>query len=55
VSRENGVGQVVCVELLQCIGYVLCGAWVLRMWYMCILWGAGHCKFQIYSILLASC
>lgn len=33
---ENGVGRVVCIELMLCIGYVLSGEWVLCMWYMCI-------------------
>jgi hypothetical protein len=36
-GREYGVGRVVCVELIVCIGYVLYGAWELCMWYMCIL------------------
>jgi hypothetical protein len=28
-DRENGIEWVVRVELSQCMGYVLCGAWVL--------------------------
>lgn len=52
-GKENGVGRVVRVELLQ-----LCEAWVLRIIcvyvYMCIWWGAGYCEFQMYSVRLAS-
>jgi hypothetical protein len=54
-GRENGVRRVVRVELLQCTGYVLCGAWVLHMWYMYILCGQDtvNSSYIPYSWLCA--
>jgi hypothetical protein len=41
-------------ELLQCGGYVLCVAWVLRMWYISIRWGGtANSKYIPYCWLRA--
>jgi hypothetical protein len=44
---ENWVGQVVSVELFRCIGYVFCGAWVLCMWYVCMLLVGRVLRFPV--------
>jgi hypothetical protein len=49
VFSGRGIGQVVRVELLQCIRYELCGAWVLCMRYTCILWRAGYSELPVYE------
>jgi hypothetical protein len=46
------------VEVLQCIGYVFCGAWVLCMWYMCVYCsgrGTANYKYMPNFWLVTDC